>query len=52
MISMVEKITRLGIKGCERQFDTMKQELQTNCDAFLNSEMALDFERDWMGKYI
>ena len=52
MISMVEKITRLGIKGCERQLGAMSLELRENADEFLNSNMTLDFEREWMGKYI
>jgi glycosyltransferase involved in cell wall biosynthesis len=52
MISMIEKITRLGIKDCERQLGTMRRELRENADEFLNSDMTLDFERDWMAEYI
>jgi len=52
MISMVEKINRLEIKGGERQLDTMIRELRENRDEFLGYEMTLDFEREWMEFYI
>jgi ABC-type iron transport system FetAB ATPase subunit len=49
---MVEKITRLELKGCERQRIAMVRELSTNCEAFLHSEYILGFEKEWMVKYI
>ena len=52
MISMVEKVTRLQIKGCERQFETMTRELQENREKFLGGGFILDFEKDWMERYI
>jgi glycosyltransferase involved in cell wall biosynthesis len=52
MISMVEKINRLGIKGCGKQQDSMLKELRDNRDEFLNGGFVLDFEREWTGKYL
>jgi len=52
MISMAEKITRLGIKGCEKQLKAMTLELRENADEFLNSEVTLNFEREWFKQYI
>ena len=52
MISMVEKINRLEIKCNEQQYNAMVRELSENAPEFLNSEMTLDFEREWMRKYI
>lgn len=37
MISMVEKIHRLGISGCERQLEDMEGELRVCQEAFLNA---------------
>lgn len=51
MISMVEKITRLNLPGCERQREAMTRELQENYDAFMNCGLTLDFEKTWMKKY-
>jgi glycosyltransferase involved in cell wall biosynthesis len=52
MISMVEKITRFGLKDCREQADILKQELAANRDEFLNSSYILDFEKDWVAKYV
>ncbi len=52
MISMVEKIHRLGISGCERQLEDMEGELRVCQEAFLNAPELLEFERKWMEKYI
>jgi len=52
MISMVEKITRLGIKGCDRQLAAMKLELRGNRKEFLDGGFVLDFEKEWMEKYV
>lgn len=52
MISMVEKITRLNISGCERQLEAMKAELRTHRKEFLNAPEMLNFEKDWMERYI
>ena len=52
MISMVEKVTRLGIPGCEKQMETMKQELRTHREEFLSAPETLNFEREWMREYI
>ena len=52
MISMVEKIHRLGISGFERQLEDMEGELRVCQEAFLNAPELLEFERKWMEKYI
>ena len=52
MISMVEKINRLNIKGCEQQLDSMMTALKLNREEFLDSSELCDFEREWMEKYI
>jgi glycosyltransferase involved in cell wall biosynthesis len=52
LLSMTEKITRLGLQGCERQRVAMTLELQKHCQEFLNCSYILDFEREWMRKYV
>ncbi len=52
MISMVEKIHRLHITGCEKYLEEMIMELQKHRKEFLACPEILDFEREWMGKYI
>jgi len=48
MISMAEKINRLGITGCEKQLEYMTRELKTNREEFLGCGFVLEFERGWM----
>ena len=52
MISMVEKITRLQIKGCEKQRKALIETLSQNRAEFLNSKHTLDFEKEWMRQYV
>jgi glycosyltransferase involved in cell wall biosynthesis len=52
MISMVEKITRLELKGCELQLEAMVRELQSRREEFLSGGLALDFEKAWMERYV
>ena len=52
MISMVEKIHRLNLQGCERQLMHMTQELKSHREVFLSTPEILDFEKQWMEKYI
>ena len=52
MISMVEKVNRLELQGCEKQLLYMTEELSSHSEEFLNSSEILDFEREWMKKYI
>ena len=52
MISMVEKITRLEIPGCERQLSAMRTELSAHRAEFLNAPETLEFEKEWMEKFI
>lgn len=52
LLSMVEKINRLGIAGCERQLAEMTGELRRHREAFLAAGEILEFEKDWVEKYI
>lgn len=52
MISMVEKIYRLKLTGCEEQLIHMTKILTEHRREFLSSPEILDFERDWVEEYI
>lgn len=52
MISMVEKINRLKLDGCEKQLKEMKKELSAKREEFLSSAEILNFESEWMEKYV
>lgn len=52
MISMVEKIERLGLYSCAEQSAAMKQELREHRNDFLAAPELLPFEREWIARYI
>ena len=52
MISMVEKIERLGLVDCQTQKEMMVQQLRIHAQEFLNSPECLPFEKEWIGQYI
>lgn len=52
MISMVEKVHRLNLQGCEKQLEHMEQELKMHREEFMNAPEILEFEKEWMEKYI
>jgi glycosyltransferase involved in cell wall biosynthesis len=52
MLSMVEKINRLKIKGCETQLNAMLAELRENREEFLSGGFVRDFEREWVNRYL
>lgn len=52
MLSMVEKITRYDLKDCYQVMGEMKKKLAENSDEFLNGGYCLDFEKEWMDKYV
>lgn len=52
MISMVEKINRFEIKGCENQLEYMTSVLKEHSKTFLKCSEIQQFEREWMEKYI
>ena len=52
MISMVEKVTRLELMDCYGLRDVLIAELQENREAFLSCPEILDFEREWVEKYV
>jgi hypothetical protein len=52
MISMVEKITRLGLMGCYSQRDRLVRELQVHCGEFIGYEHTREFEMEWMKIYV
>jgi len=52
MISMVEKIHRLKLSGCEKQLDKMTIELKNNKEEFLRCPEILEFEKEWLEEHI
>ena len=52
MISMIEKIHRFELKNCDEVLQFMKDEIIKNKDEFLNGGYILDFEREWVEKFI
>lgn len=52
MISMVEKIERLGLASCEVQKVAMLLELRKHRNDFLICPEILDFERKWVKQYV
>jgi len=52
MISMVEKITRLKLPGCDGQLADMTRELRAHSDEFMNGGYILDFEKEWMRQHV
>jgi glycosyltransferase involved in cell wall biosynthesis len=52
MISMVEKIYRLNIHDCEHELAYMTDSLRKNHEMFMQCELALEFEKEWMKMYI
>lgn len=52
MISMVEKVHRLNLQGCEKQLAHMERELREHREEFLNAPEILEFEKGWMEQYI
>lgn len=52
MISMVEKIHRLGLSGCEAQRKSMEKDLRMHKKEFLKMPEILDFEKEWVKTYI
>lgn len=52
MISMVEKVNRLKLKGCEKQLAAMTKELTEHREEFLACPEILDFEKEWMEVYL
>jgi len=52
MISMVEKIKRYCITGCDEILEYMICELKRNRDAFLCSPWTQEFERQWVESYV
>lgn len=52
MISMVEKIDRLHIQGCDLQLKQMITELTEYRNEFLEFDEIQDYEKEWIKKYI
>lgn len=52
MISMVEKISRLELRGCEKQLRHMVGELSNHRSDFLDCPEILEFEKEWVAQYI
>lgn len=52
MISMVEKISRFGLSGCEIQRENMLRVLRAHRAEFLACPEILEFEKEWMEEYL
>lgn len=52
MISMVEKITRLSLADCYEQRERLVNLLKEKKIAFMKSDYALAFEKEWMDEYV
>lgn len=52
MISMVEKVTRLGLTDCDAQRERMVRELREHREEFLGCPEILEFEKEWMEGYV
>ena len=52
MISMVEKVKRLGLYDCNDTCEALIQQLTSVKDKFASSEYIQNFEREWMEKYV
>lgn len=52
MISMVEKISRLELKSCYEQRDSLVEKLKLRANELLKSELIQDFEREWIYCYV
>jgi hypothetical protein len=51
-ISMLEKVVRLGLVDCNAIADTLRRGLAQHRDEFVGSPYLLDFEREWLEKYV
>lgn len=52
MISMVEKITRLELTDCAPVRERLAAVLRVNREEFLSCPEILDFEREWVERYV
>ena len=52
MISMVEKITRLELTDCAPARERLAAALSANREEFLSCPEILDFEREWVERYV
>lgn len=52
MISMIEKINRFAIKGCEKYQILMMNQLQEHRNDFLSAPYILEYEKEWIDQYI
>lgn len=52
MISMVEKICRLKLQGCERALHDMQKTLKEHRQEFLGMPELMNFEREWIEEYL
>jgi hypothetical protein len=51
-LSMVEKITGLGLADCAEIAEDLRGRLATVREEFMGCEFILDFEKDWVREYI
>ncbi|MDR1377853.1 MAG: glycosyltransferase [Synergistaceae bacterium] len=52
LISMVEKIIKYNLPDCETHLAEMRHELNGHQEEFIDCRWSLDFEKEWMVKYV
>jgi hypothetical protein len=51
-ISMIEKVVRFRLADCRMLAEDLRRRLAECREIFMGSEYILDFEKEWMKKYI
>jgi glycosyltransferase involved in cell wall biosynthesis len=51
-ISMIEKIVKYKLPDCAAHLSDMRRELVEHRDEFVSSPYILDFEKEWMARYL
>jgi hypothetical protein len=49
---MIEKVIRLELAGCYQLRDVLLMELRAHREQFMSCPWILDFEKEWMERYI
>jgi glycosyltransferase involved in cell wall biosynthesis len=52
MLSMVEKVARLGLRDCVDIAKRLRLTLRENLGEFMDCQLVRDFERDWIKEYV
>lgn len=52
MISMIEKVHKFNLKNCQGMKEYMRKELLNNLDEFVNGKFILNFEKEWVKRFV